>query len=607
MKVVLSTLNAKFIHTSLALRCLKAFSGDRFDIDIAEYTIKDPAMNIASDVFGRNPDVVGFSCYIWNIEETITVVNMLRKIKPELKIVLGGPEVSYDTEYWMERLPEVDFIVMGEGEETFDHLLTEIQGAGKYHMVFGLAYRKERESGSEILVNPHRPKLNLNELPSPHRFAEDIPNLGSRVVYFETSRGCPFSCQFCLSSIEVGVRYFDMERTKADINYLIDNGAKLIKFVDRTFNIKRDYALEMFRFLIENHRGCVFQFEITADIMRPEVLDYLAEHAPPGIFRFEIGVQSTNDPTNLAVQRRQNWSKLVRTVTKVKDSGKIDQHLDLIAGLPLENYDTFRGTFNDVFALRPEELQLGFLKMLRGTGLRLDAEKWGYIYMDRAPYEMLGNDLMPFGDIVRIKRVEDVLEKYWNAHRLDHTLLYLVDRVFPSPFDFFQMFGDYWEERGWSKIGHQLEDLFSRLWSFLTDLPKETPLGDGETAGSKLNPDVVLGLMKYDYFLNHNYKPRKTWWEHTMDKAEYGGWMRTLLERPEAVSPEFAAIGMHERDLHKHAMLEMLPFDLATLLEKGELATDSHTLLIMMYALDKSSSKPKPRAFTLRVEQAAKV
>ncbi|MDQ6420359.1 B12-binding domain-containing radical SAM protein [Paenibacillus sp. LHD-117] len=605
MKVVLSTLNAKFIHTSLALRCLKAFSGDRFDIDIAEYTIKDPAMNIASDLFGRNPDVVGFSCYIWNIEETITVINMLRKIKPELKIVLGGPEVSYDTEYWMERLPEVDFIVVGEGEETFDHLLTEIQGAGKYHMVFGIAYRKQREHGTEILVNPPRPKLNLNELPSPYRFAEDIPQLGSRVVYFETSRGCPFSCQFCLSSIEVGVRYFDMERTKSDIVYLIDNGAKLIKFVDRTFNIKRDYALEMFRFLIENHRGCVFQFEITADIMRPEVLDYLAEHAPPGIFRFEIGVQSTNDPTNLAVQRRQNWSKLVRTVTKVKDSGKIDQHLDLIAGLPLENYDTFRGTFNDVFALRPEELQLGFLKMLRGTGLRRDADKWGYIYMDRAPYEMLGNELMPFGDIVRIKRVEDVLEKYWNAHRMDHTLLYLVDRVFPSPFDFFQMFGDYWEERGWSKIGHQLEDLFSRLWGFLSTLPKDTALGeDGGTVGSKLDTSVVLGLMKYDYFLNHNYKPRKTWWDYSMDKSEWSGWMRMLAERPENVSAEFAAVGLNERDLHKHAVLEKLPFDLAAFLETGELSTDRHSLLIMLYALDKENSKSKPRPFLMQMEPA---
>ncbi|MGO4109215.1 B12-binding domain-containing radical SAM protein [Paenibacillus sp. YAF4_2] len=603
MKVVLSTLNAKYIHTSLALRCLKAFSGEQFDMEIAEYTIKDPAMNIVSDIFSRKPEVVGFSCYIWNINETITVINMLRKIMPEVKIILGGPEVSYDTEYWMKRIPEVDFIVVGEGEETFHHLLTEIEGAGKYHMVFGIAYRKQRADHVEILLNPGRPKLDLATLPSPHRFQEDIPHLGSRVVYFETSRGCPFSCQFCLSSIEVGVRYFDMDRTKADINYLIDSGAKLIKFVDRTFNIKRDYALEMFKFLIENHRGCVFQFEITADIMRPEVLDYLAEHAPPGVFRFEIGVQSTNDPTNEAVQRRQNWSKLVRTVTKVKESGKIDQHLDLIAGLPLENYDTFRGTFNDVFALGPEELQLGFLKMLRGTGLRRDADKWGYIYMDHSPYEMLGNDLMPFGDIVRIKRVEDVLEKYWNAHRMDRTLHYLVDKVFPSAFDFFQSFGDYWECRGWQKIGHQLEDLFSRLWAFLTEFKASAAAEEAD----KLDLDVVLGLMKYDYFLNHNFKPRKTWWEFTMDKAVWIGWMRRLVERPEDVSEAFVALGLNEKELHKHTVIEMIPFDLEQYLETGEINKNSHTLLAMLYALGggERQAKPTPKPFMLKVSTEA--
>ncbi|MCM3628854.1 B12-binding domain-containing radical SAM protein [Paenibacillus glycanilyticus] len=603
MKVVLSTLNAKYIHTSLALRCLKAYSGEQFDMEIAEYTIKDPVMNIVSDIFSRRPDVVGFSCYIWNIEETITVINMLRKIMPEVKIILGGPEVSYDTEYWMQRIPEVDFIVVGEGEETFHHLLTEIEGAGKYHMVFGIAYRKQREDRVDILLNPGRPKLDLATLPSPHRFQEDIPHLGSRVVYFETSRGCPFSCQFCLSSIEVGVRYFDMERTKADITYLIDSGAKLIKFVDRTFNIKRDYALEMFKFLIENHRGCVFQFEITADIMRPEVLDYLAEHAPPGIFRFEIGVQSTNDPTNEAVQRRQNWKKLVRTVTKVKESGKIDQHLDLIAGLPLENYDTFRGTFNDVFELGPEELQLGFLKMLRGTGLRLDAEKWGYIYMDHAPYEMLGNDLMPFSDIVRIKRVEDVLEKYWNAHRMDRTLNYLVKEVFPSAFDFFQYFGDFWEGRGWQKIGHQLEDLFSRLWAFLT----EYKAGAASEEADKLDLEVVLGLMKYDYFLNHNYKPRKTWWEFTMDKAVWSGWMRRLTERPEDVSEGFAALGLNEKELHKHTVIEMIPFDLEHYLATGEIDKNSHTLLAVLYALGggERQAKPTPKPFMLKVSHDA--
>ncbi|MFD1957427.1 B12-binding domain-containing radical SAM protein [Paenibacillus thailandensis] len=599
MKVVLATLNAKYIHTSLALRCLKAYSAHEFDIDIAEYTIKDPAMNIVSDLFARKPDVVGFSCYIWNIEETITVINMLRKIMPEVRIVLGGPEVSYDTEHWMERIPEVDFIVMGEGEETFNHLLKEIEGAGKYHLVFGVAYRKSKDGKEQIVVNPGRPKLDLSTLPSPHRFEEDIPSLANRVVYFETSRGCPFSCQFCLSSIEVGVRYFDIERTKADILYLIEKGAKLIKFVDRTFNIKRDYALEMFKFLIENHNGCVFQFEITADIMRPEVLDYLAEHAPAGIFRFEIGVQSTNDITNLAVQRRQNWTKLVRTVTKVKESGKIDQHLDLIAGLPHEDYDTFRKTFNDVFALRPEELQLGFLKMLRGTGLRLDAEKYGYVYMDRAPYEMLGNDLMPFADIVRIKRVEDVLEKYWNAHRMDHTILYLVDHVFSSPFDFFQSFGDYWEEHGWQKIGHQLEDLYARLRSYLQDRGAEQSEG-------RLDLDVVLGLMKLDYFRNHNYKPRKIWWESDMDKKTWSMWMKRLAEHPRQVSDQFAAYGLSDKDLAKHAVIERLPFDLAAYLESGRIDKGADTLLITLYALEHgTSNKPAPRTFTLKLKREA--
>ncbi|CAH1190148.1 hypothetical protein PAECIP111893_00199 [Paenibacillus plantiphilus] len=595
MKVVLTTLNAKFIHTSLALRCLKAYSANEFDIDIAEYTIKDPAMNIVGDLFAREPDVIGFSCYIWNIEETITVIDMLRKIKPSLRIVLGGPEVSYDTGFWMERLPQVDYIVVGEGEETFHHLLTELRDAEKFHMVFGLAYRKQNEDGSQkVIINPPRPKLDLATLPTPYRFAEDLPTLASRVVYFETSRGCPFSCQFCLSSIEVGVRYFDMERTKADLLYLIHAGAKLIKFVDRTFNIKRDYALDIFQFLIENHRGTVFQFEITADIMRPEVLDYLAEHAPPGIFRFEIGVQSTNDITNEAVQRRQNFTKLTRTVTKVKESGKIDQHLDLIAGLPHEDYNTFRKTFNDVFELRPEELQLGFLKMLRGTGMRLDAEKYGYIYMDRAPYEMLGNKLLPFSDLVRIKRVEDVLEKYWNAHRMDHSLLYLVERAFPSAFDFFQQFGDYWEGRGWQKIGHQLEDLFSRLWAFLEEYDAKPPVLTEQATDWQL--EVALGLMKLDYFLNHNYKPRKVWWDFTMDKQAWSSWMQQLAARPENVSEAFASLGLGEKELHKHAVIEQLPFDLAQYLSEGTLSQEMETLLIVVYngggKGDGSSAKP---------------
>jgi len=580
MKVVLSTLNAKYIHTSLALRFLKAFSEKDFpDIELAEYTIKDPVMNIVSDLFRRQPKVIGFSCYIWNIEETIEIISMVKKIMPEVKIILGGPEVSYDTDYWMERLQDVDFIVMGEGEETFHQLLTEIQTTQKYHFVYGLAYRK----GAEVVIMPGRPKLDLAQVPSPHRFAEDLPDLSKRIVYFETSRGCPFSCQFCLSSIEVGVRYFDIEKTKADILYLIDNGAKLIKFVDRTFNIKRDYAMEMFQFLIDNHRGCVFQFEITADIMRPEVLDFLSENAPPGVFRFEIGVQSTNDETNELVKRRQNFAKLTRTVQKVKDSGKIDQHLDLIAGLPLEDYDTFRKTFNDVFALRPEELQLGFLKMLRGTGMRIDAHKYNYIYMDHAPYEILGNDILPFSDLVRIKRVEDVLEKYWNAHRMNHTLEYLITQEFDSAFDFFQAFGDYWEGQGWQKIGHQLEDLFTRLYSFL------------QSRDTK-RMDIILGLMKFDYFLNHKYKPRKIWWDFTMEKNAWAAYIKEMAEHPERLSSDFAALRLSEKELHKHAVIEVLPFNLHALVGDQAIVEEQSTLLIVLY---QQNEQEKPVYYTM--------
>nr|WP_263328236.1 B12-binding domain-containing radical SAM protein [Neobacillus sp. Marseille-Q6967] len=553
MNVICSTLNAKYIHTNLAIRYLKAYAAPDFNIQLKEYTIKDPVMNIVSDLYLQKPDVIGFSCYIWNIEETIKVIDMLKKVDPSIYIILGGPEVSYDTNEWMEKLQNIDCIVLGEGEQTFKQLLTELASERDLKKVPGIAYRQE----GKILFNPQMNKLDLKELPSPYRFPEDIPHLAKRVTYIETSRGCPFNCQFCLSSIEVGVRYFDREKIKDDIRYLMMNGAKTIKFVDRTFNISRSYAMEMFRFLIDEHLpGTVFQFEITADIMRPEVIEFLNQEAPKGLFRFEIGVQSTNDYTNELVKRKQNFSKLTRTVTMVKDGGKIDQHLDLIAGLPEEDYSSFRKTFNDVFELRPEELQLGFLKMLRGTGLRLRAKEHDYVFMDHSPYEILGNNILSFDDIVKIKQVEDVLEKYWNDHRMDHTVEYLVSNVFPSPFDFFQEFGSYWDEQGWSRIGHQLEDLYRRLYSFL----------------EKKNIDefdTIVGLMKYDYLKSHKYKPRKPWWSIGIDKTKRTSGYQKIIENPLELGNEFVALGLDEKNLYKHTMLEEVSFDLTLYLREG--------------------------------------
>ncbi|MEH7012956.1 B12-binding domain-containing radical SAM protein [Neobacillus niacini] len=563
MNVICSTLNAKYIHTNLAIRYLKAFAAPEFNIQLKEYTIKDPVMNIVSDLYQQKPKVIGFSCYIWNIEETIKVVNMIKKIDPSIQIVFGGPEVTYDVVEWMEKVSSIDFIVMGEGEYTFKQLLSELNGERNYKNVHGIAYRENEQ----VKVTPQMNKLDLKELPSPYRFPEDIDHLGKRVTYIETSRGCPFSCQFCLSSIEVGVRYFDREKIKDDIRYLMENGAKTIKFVDRTFNISRSYAMEMFRFLIDEHLpGTVFQFEITADIMRPEVIEFLNNEAPQGLFRFEIGVQSTNEYTNELVMRKQNFAKLTRTVTMVKDGGKIDQHLDLIAGLPEEDYSSFRKTFNDVFELRPEELQLGFLKMLRGTGLRLRAAEHEYVYMDHSPYEILGNNVLPFDDILRIKQVEDVLEKYWNDHRMNHTIEYLVTKVFPSPFDFFQEFGAYWDEQGWSRIGHQLEDLFRRLFSFLE-------------YRSVRDLDIIAGLMKYDYLLNHKYKPRKPWWEQTYNKKTRAEIYKQIVENPSLLGQTFLDLDLDEKELYKHTMIEDLSFDLSVYLSSGEIVNRPSNLL----------------------------
>lgn len=572
MKIVLSTLNAKFIHSSLALRYLRSYARPSFpQIELVEYTINDVTMNLVADLYKREPDVVAFSCYIWNIRETLDVVRNLKKVRPDLPIILGGPEVTYDADHWMKKHPEIDVIVIGEGEQTILELLQVYQKARETGQppalrdVNGIAYRDE-----EGIVRFSMPRAQIEDLDSiPSPYEDDLDELNNRVVYFEASRGCPFKCQYCLSSIEDGVRYFSLERVKADLLRLINHGVKTIKFVDRTFNINKKYALEIFQFLIDNHNGTVFQFEITADILRADVLDFLTENAPPGIFRFEIGVQSTNDETNRLVQRIQRFDRLSRTVTQIKESKKIDQHLDLIAGLPEEDYHSFRKTFNDVFALRPEELQLGFLKMLRGTGVRARAADHGYVYMDEAPYEILGNNVLSFADMQKIKRVEDVLEKYWNDHRMDYTLEWLLSHVFETPFDFFQSFGDYWENQGWSRIGHQLEDLFTRLLSFL------------EFSGVQ-DLEHILSLMKFDYLRNQKHRPRKLWWEDVLEKQEMQHTHTLVQQQVGRLRPDFAEHAASQKDYFKHTLSAKVSFDIETWINTGERIEGSY-ILVMYY------------------------
>ena len=574
MRIIGTTLNAKYIHTNLALRYLKAYAAPEYNVEIVEYTIKDPVMNIVTDLYNHKPDIIGFSCYIWNMEEIKKVITILKKINPNIYIVLGGPEVTYDPFFWLRDIPGADFIVIGEGEATFKNLIAEIEGNRNFHNVQGIAFLE----GEKPILTPAAPKVDLKSIPSPFRFEEDIPNLSKRITYIETSRGCPFSCQFCLSSIETGVRFFNREAIKEDLRFLMKNGAKTIKFMDRTFNISRSYALDIFEFLIKEHEpGCVFQFEITADIMKPEVIEYLNKEAPPGLFRFEIGVQSTNDYTNELVKRKQNFDKLKRTVTMIKDGGKVDQHLDLIAGLPEENYNSFRKTFDDVFEMRPEELQLGFLKMLRGTGLRTQAKQWDYQYMDQAPYEIVSNNVMPFSDIIKIKQVEDVLEKYWNDHRMDHGMEYIVGTVYGSPFDFFQEFGSYWEKKKWSRIGHQPEDLFKRLVEFIKVTHPESL-------------DTLVSLLKVDYLSKLSFKPRKPWWEFSKTKHEKSSIYQSVLANPHLVSEEFKDLNLNEKELYKHVLIDEVTIDMNQYLETGDIKSAPYLLIAYFHPKQGGSS-----------------
>ena len=544
MSIILATLNSKYIHTNLAIRYLKA-NAPEFDITLREYTLKDTLENMLDDLLSCHPKIIGFSVYIWNVEKTLQLINLLKEKDPTLTIFMGGPEVSYYFDVWFSRSP-IDYIIYGEGELAFKELMEALHGMREISDVRGIVYRHLMTN--EPVQNPPAPILDPKTIQSPFYFEEDIPHFKNRIQYIETSRGCPYSCQYCLASVDNKVRYFDIEKVKDEIRYLMKHGATTFKFLDRTFNINKKYALDMFNFIIKEHLpGTQFQFEITADIMPTELIDYLNEHAPAGLFRFEIGIQSTYELTNQLVKRRQNFDKLTTNILRIKEGGKIILHLDLIAGLPEEPYDRFEQSFNDVFSLRPEELQLGFLKLLRGTGLRQQADEFGYEYDEFAPYEMKRNNTLSEEDVHNIHLAEEILERYWNAHRMDYTMNYLVDQNFSqSPFAFMQQFGAYWEKR-YSWIKYQLSDLFTRLYDYLETLSLD-------------NLSIILSYMKLDYLTQSKIKP-KIWWEDRLDKKERRLIINELTLKSEKLMDILAHHQIPLTDVFKYGILEPIYLD----------------------------------------------
>ncbi len=461
MQVVLVALNAKFSHSSLALRYLKSYVEQGFpNVETLEFNINQDQDLILAELARRNPDVIGFSCYIWNIELILPLISSLRKVCPETAIILGGPEVSFDTEYWLKTYPEIDYLIAGEGEEALCRFLEEFSksgsklGADQLSSIPGLVYRQ----GDEVLINPWQP-LDLASIPP--IYGGDLSDLKNKIVYYETTRGCPYACAYCLSSVMGRVRKFPEERSRQELKRLAEIGVEQVRFVDRTFNYDAKRAYELLEFMMDLDTNTRFQLEVSGDLLTPEILKLL-EQAPENRFQFEIGVQSTNEHTLDAVSRRTDLERLAEAVRYLKEKTTVRVLLDLIAGLPEEGFWRFGESFDYVYALKPDRIHLGFLKLLRGSRLRAEAESFGCVYTERAPYEVLRTKELSYHEITRLKLIEDLVDKYYGP-RFERSLEYLIARA-KSPFAFFNELAERWEAAGHHWLNQSLGGLYRILW-----------------------------------------------------------------------------------------------------------------------------------------------
>lgn len=468
-KVILAALNAKYIHSNLALRYLSRFQNNnqKHHVETMEFTINQRLDFIAEELFRKQPDVVLFSCYIWNVEMLRQLCPILKKIMPDCVIGFGGPEVSYESETFLRENPAVDFVMRGEGELVFTKYLEHLDAGNPATLgeIESLTYRQ----GDEIFSTPQMHPMDLALLPFPYE--DDFSDVQNQIIYYESSRGCPYHCGYCLSSVENGVRFVPLDKVLPDLQKFLDKNVPQVKFIDRTFNCKKSHAMAIWKYLHEHDNGVTnFHFEITADLIDQETIDFL-KTVRKGLFQFEIGVQSTNPQTIRAINRNVDFAALSEIVQQIKDGGNIHQHLDLIAGLPYEDYDSFGCSFNDVYALHPEQLQLGFLKVLKGSMLHQKQKEFEIVYHDTAPYEVLTTHELPYADTLRLKYVEEMVETYYNSGRFLNTLAYLVP-LYESPFAFFEALSQFWVGENYHYLGLSKMGLFDVLWRFVEQNPK---------------------------------------------------------------------------------------------------------------------------------------
>ncbi len=493
MKILLAACNAKYIHSNLAVYNLKSCSGEYSSrVVVKEYTINQIRDDILKDIYLEQPDVICFSCYIWNISFVRELVPDLKKILPQVEFWAGGPEVSYDAVEFLKKNPAFFGVMVGEGEETFHEL------AGYYierkpetlSEIRGVAFRDENKDRN-IVHTGWRELMDLSKVPFAYSNLTEFKN---RIIYYESSRGCPFSCSYCLSSIDKKLRFRDIELVKKELQFFIDNKVPQVKFVDRTFNCKHDHAMEIWRYITEHDNGITnFHFEISADLLRAEELA-LMKTMRPGLIQLEIGVQSTNPQTIKAIRRTMDFEKLKRIVEQIHSFGNIHQHLDLIAGLPYEGYDSFHKSFCDVYTLHPEQFQLGFLKVLKGSHMMEMTGEYQILYKDREPYEVLSTAWLTYEEILRLKMVESMVEVYYNSGQFKNTLVFL-EKYFDDPFRMYEALGRFYEKKGYSEISHSRMRRYEILMEFAGE-QKEIPL------------EALSDVMLLDLYLRENLKSR---------------------------------------------------------------------------------------------------
>lgn len=512
MKILLTAINAKYIHSNLAVYSLKASAGEYKDmVQIAEFTINNQADYVLEEIYKRKPDVLMFSCYIWNLSMIEEVMREFHKLCPKVPIWVGGPEVSFEVERFLQTHPEVTGVMMGEGEDTFRELCSIYVRHQKEHgniylekkeleQTKGIAFAFADEERRDIEVNEWRSITDMSTLP----FAYDkMADFSNRIIYYESSRGCPFSCSYCLSSVDKKLRFRNLDLVKEELQFFIDQNVPQIKFVDRTFNCHHEHAMEIWKYIHEHDNGVTnFHFEVSADLLNEEELELMSQMRP-GLIQLEIGVQSTNEVTIKEIKRTMKLERLKEVVEKVKSFGNIHQHLDLIAGLPFEDYDTFRKSFDEIYALRPNQLQMGFLKVLKGSYMYDHADEYGILYHDNPPYEVLSTKWLSYDDVLKMKRIEEMLEVYYNSGQFEITMQ-VMDTHFDSAFDMFQKLGDFYEANGYFGMSHSRIRRCEILMEFLEqEWPMDEMHGDWY--------DCIRQSLVFDLYYRENCKSRPTW------------------------------------------------------------------------------------------------